>query len=228
MEKEQTSYILSPYYELPEVEDFIDKESIDTEVPTEILGLFSKESFLLYHNIKDRLYIINPTIRYFLSNFSTAITPNQFIHVISKEAGCAPKEVADSIERFANDMLKRKILIPSSKLEEISAFKDRMDNRVPMLADGTNFHGYTIVDELAIRGKLELYIAQSPKTNRECVIKALYLPKELNDKRRKKTTKEFYQEFQPDDPSFHNASNSSLNPLLHDQIWQIPVKAIHP
>jgi len=195
MNQEQETFILSPFYELPHTEDLIAFDAV-SEASNDIDALRSEDLFILRQVIKDRLYLINPTIRYFLSLFEQPVTPNFVIDTVAETANCTPKEIAPVIENFARDMLKRQILIPTVKREEMLNFKEKMDEKEPMMQAGKPFHGYTICGELAMRGKIELYTAERKSDGMPCVIKALFLPEELSPRKRSNVTREFFQEFQ--------------------------------
>jgi len=186
-------FILSPLYQLPSVSDMENMK--DLESHDELKGLVTGQSYILHETVKDKVYIINHTIHYFLTVFSEKRTVREAAEIVAQEANCTPEDLKDVFTDFGTKMLKKGILIPFDKYDEVLSFKNNSEDLPRVLTIGQKINGYTITSELSIRKATELYVADRPEGLGECVIKVVRYTPAWSDKKRKSVFKEFCQEF---------------------------------
>lgn len=198
-----SNYRLSPLYVMPAIEtDEAHKKTL--EAHAELEGLASGKSYILHQVVKDKIYIINHTIHYFLSLFMEDRSIDEVIGLVAKEANCTPNDVDEIIRNFVKKMKRKGVLISLEEYEKTLKFKDSDQKRVNMLVVGQNVHGYVVKEELSIRKGAELYIADRPDGRGTCVIKIMRVFSGWTAKKKKEATKSFFQEFKLlDDLSGH-------------------------
>lgn len=132
-------------------------------------------------------FIINPTIKTFLSLFNqeNGLTKKESIKKMAVAAGCEIDEITPIVKQFFKKMKNEGIIIPKEVVEELP------EAEVPVFEAGDYISDLKILTRIHRHKASEVYIAEKIRTGEKMVVKALRCPyKEDKDER-----KAFVQEF---------------------------------
>ncbi len=195
-------YILSPFYELPsfeEVYNIEEGEETSFHASPDYIKLRDKELYLLKELSRDKLFFINPTTFFFLNAFLEATTLETVILKFAKEANCTPNEIAEYLENFLRQMLRRDIVVMKERhevLDETAQMIMQEEEPIPNFSIGTNIGEYIVEQVLSIREKSQLYLMKKEQdADPEYVLKATFLHPDMPEEVKQKIKLDFKKEF---------------------------------
>ena len=158
-------YKISPYVQIQPIE-----QSGIENIPAGILH----DHYALYHEAKNRDYLINGTIKFFLDKFIIPHTIDEVISSIKNELNTDSNEVENICNEFFEFLLSRRILVnEGANLVTIS--------KEVYFKDGDKVNGLIVHSLLSCRNLLELYKAYDPESGIFSVMKVLTRTKARND-----------------------------------------------
>ncbi len=80
---------------------------------------FHADHFVLYHEIKKREFLINPSIKYFLDKFTTPHPLSEVINSVKQELNTDSHEVEKVCNEFFDFLLTKKIIVEEGVIEKI-------------------------------------------------------------------------------------------------------------
>lgn len=154
-----------------------------------------EEAFLLANERLDAVFVVNPTIKKFLQEFSEkSRLLSDVLTAWAKEIDCQITDVESTIQQFFNDMVGRGILVPQRVVAKILRLKQQQLTAALNVGDVLD-NDFEILDPLSIKGFSHVFLAKNIKTEDKVVLKVLSLPNDVNKNNKVYETKRFRQEF---------------------------------
>ena len=131
-------------------------------------------NFVLQNKIKDKEYIINSTIKYFIDKFLVPNTLDDIFKVIETEVKDNSNELKETCFSFFNFLVDRNIIVPEDAIEKIISSKafykvgDQVDN-------------FTIEKILSESSYLDVYLVRDLNDGTNKVIKLINKTKIINE-----------------------------------------------
>lgn len=122
--------------------------------------------FIMCDGLRDKAFVINETIKYFMDKFSYPKTIIEVLKEITSDVGSDIKEIEKGCFEFFKFLYQRRILVPENQVEVIAS-KEVFYNV------GDYIDNLCIVEILGNKRFIDLYIAINEVNNRTCVIKLL-------------------------------------------------------
>ncbi len=130
--------------------------------------------YILNHKAKDREYLINPTIKYYLDKFASPKSQKAVLNEIQLELQNDNKELTKKCSSFFRFLCNRNILVPD-KTETKPA------SRETLYKEGDILKGMEILKVISKSKYLDVYLAQDKKNGVQYVVKLLNKNKTLNN-----------------------------------------------
>jgi serine/threonine-protein kinase len=128
---------------------------------------FSEGYFILYDEDRDKEFLINSTIKYYLDKFSpTPATQEEVLQQVKSDLKTDNGDLEKICSDFFGFLVKKKILVPE-ELEE------QADIQQILLKAGDILDNYIIDDVIADKHNLDIYLATNNATDDKAVIKLL-------------------------------------------------------
>ncbi len=140
------------------------------DIPPEYIA----EYFVLYHQLKHRDYLINPTIKFFLDKFESPRTITAVIEEVKNELQSNDAGIENVCMDFFNFLVSRKIIVDENEVKKIV-----VDEKVFNIGDHTSC--FVIVEMIASRKDVELYRVVTKDTEEQSVLKVLNRKKTKNE-----------------------------------------------
>ncbi len=148
----------------------INSVEIDDEIPTE----FRTGYYILTDEKRNKDFLINGTIKFFLDRFSEPKTEAEVLKELEAETHTVNNEMEEACSKFFKYLCKKKILVPENK-EETSS------NKNPLYKPGDCFSNFNILEVISNKPVLDIYKAYDKISGDTCVIKLLNRDKISND-----------------------------------------------
>ena len=139
-------------------------------IPSEYVS----DHFVLYHQLKHRDYLINPTIKFFLDKFESPQTITAIIDEIKNELKSNDGGIEKACMDFFDFLVARKIIVDENEVKKIV-----VDETVFNIGDHTSC--FVIVEMIASRKDVELYKVVTKNTEEQSVLKVLNRKKTKNE-----------------------------------------------
>jgi eukaryotic-like serine/threonine-protein kinase len=148
----------------------IDKDELDG-LPEKYLH----DYYVLYDEIKDREYLINPTIKYFLDKFDLPKTEREILVEVQADIKSNSSELEKTCSQFFKFLSKKKIIVPEDFVEP-----DPVED--PLFKEGEFIGDYEILEVLSIRQYVDIYLVKDQRTESTLVVKLLDRNKTIGDR----------------------------------------------
>ena len=132
------------------------------------------DHYVLYHQLKHRDYLINPTIKFFLDKFESPKTIIDVIEDIKNELKSNDAGIEKVCMDFFDFLVSRKIIVDENEVKKIV-----VDETVFNMGDHTSC--FVIVEMIASRKDVELYKVVTKDTKEQSVLKVLNRKKTKNE-----------------------------------------------
>jgi serine/threonine-protein kinase len=140
----------------------------------DIPAIYQQDYFVLYNKVRDKEYLVNSTIKYFIDKFSTPKALAQVIFEIEKEVKGERAEIEETCSSFFHYLCKRRILVPEEQDESFGL-------REPFYAVRDVIGTYTIIELLANKRYMDVYSVVNNSDGSTCVLKLLNKEKTKDD-----------------------------------------------
>lgn len=127
---------------------------------------YREDYFVLYNKIRDKEYLINPTIKYFIDKFSTPKSEAHVIHDVCADVKENRHDIEETCSSFFHFLCRKKILVPE-ELDETFALRETLYKPGDVIDD------YTILEVLANKKYIDVYSATDNISGKKCVLKLL-------------------------------------------------------
>lgn len=134
----------------------------DVDVPLK----YHKDYYILTDPIKDREYLINQTIKYFIDKFSSPKTLAEAIQEIAREIHCDKKKIRKQCADFFRFLCQRKMIVPESEAA-------RPERNLPLFKAGDCIGDLYISEVISSKRSVDVYRAVHKTTHTPFVIKLL-------------------------------------------------------
>ncbi|WP_018612570.1 serine/threonine protein kinase [Segetibacter koreensis] len=152
--------------ESDEAEQQEEEEYSANDDEEEIPNKYLQGHYILYDEMRDREYLINDTIKYFIDKFSFPKTKAEVLQEIQADIKNDSAEVEQACSPFFDFLCKRKVLVPEDYEEAILV-------DTSLYNEGESVGNFTILKVISNRRFIEIYLARDRGTNNEFVIKLL-------------------------------------------------------
>lgn len=125
-----------------------------------------KDSFVLCDASRNKEYLINDTIKYFLDKFYTPRTKNEVFEEIARELEASADQINKYCNNFFRFLCKRRLLIGEDQ-------PDESYQRSYFLKEGDRFGNLTIIHQISNKRHIDVYLASLPGTPQPFIIKLL-------------------------------------------------------
>lgn len=183
-------FVLSPLCRFIAVEE-ITVDQLDDF--TDLQKIKNKELFLLYNALDNRTLVVNPSIHSFLTAFQQPTNLKTVTEQYAEQFQCHPTEIVDKLADFLEDMLDNDLIVEVDGVEELQAEYERLET--PTLTIGQLFEGYEIIESIAIKRSVEIYLAKEKDAEKKVIIKLLRIDESLDEEDIEWDKQEFEQEF---------------------------------
>ncbi|HEX8332313.1 MAG TPA: serine/threonine-protein kinase [Segetibacter sp.] len=146
---------------------FISISEVDRENVENLPDKFASGYFLLYNEERDKEYLINSTIKYYIDKFTpTPATQEEVLQLVKNDLNTDSADVEKICVDFFKFLVKKKILIPEDQVEQAVLEET-------LFKQGDTINNYIIDDVIADKNNLDIYLATDTTTNDKVVIKLL-------------------------------------------------------
>ena len=159
-------------------------ESEEFEVPLQ----YKNDHYILYDQRRDKDFLINSTVKYYLDKFSFPKTQAEVLQEIAEDVQGKTTQLEEACATFFNFLCKKNILIPENTVETENIAE-------PVYKEGDNIDEGTIVEVLSERDYVDIYRAVNTSTGFAYVIKSLNSNKTNNQQRYQKELVELEREY---------------------------------
>ncbi|MDQ4141403.1 MAG: serine/threonine protein kinase [Bacteroidota bacterium] len=135
--------------------------------------------YILSDQSKDRDFLINETVKYFIEKFSVPKTQANVLQEVAEDVQSDVKKIEKQCTAFLKFLCKRKIVVPENWEEPIISNE-------PLFKIGDCINEWCLNEVIASKKYIEIYLATHKTSNQECVIKLLNKNKIAN--------KEYYED----------------------------------
>jgi len=189
----EKTYLLSPLYSLPDknLADSLIGDHLDKEVQQ----FSNRELFFLSNDKKNKLFIINSTIKHFLSFFNSPGTLESAINAFARQIQCKPDEIAQTMASFLKDMTRRGVIVDMETAERINHIEDAEDKDELLFEVGEVIEEFKIEQVISKRRLVQLFLASHCQTGQKVVIKVAKINSRVEDEHLPHIKKDFGQEF---------------------------------
>ncbi|MBD0296173.1 MAG: serine/threonine protein kinase [Flavisolibacter sp.] len=122
--------------------------------------------YVLYDGRRDKEFLINETVKYFIDKFSFAKTPAEVLKEVENDVQSSSREVEETCLHFFKFLSKKKILVPENE-EEAVVSED------PLFKEGDYIGHLRISEILSSRRYTDVYLAVDETDQSVYVIKLL-------------------------------------------------------
>lgn len=190
-------FVISPIYSLPTPEEIFDLKTQGYDESEDLIKLKDGALFILLNKLSNKLFLINPTIYFFLKSFREPTTLENVSHLFAKEANCSVDQIAEAMNSFMHRMQKRNVLI---KEEEAAKFdparlEEKPKESYAKFVAGQKFKEYTVHSLLSIRKESQLYLLED-ENKQIWVLKITFLHPDIPPKFRNEIKTKFSKEFE--------------------------------
>src|SRR5215213_669523 len=130
-----------------------DEEEEEKDIP----AIYLQGHYILYDENRNKEYLINDTIKYFIDKFSSPKTKAEVVKEIEAEVKSNNKTIEETCSHFFEFLCKKKILVPEN-YEEPALVENSL------FEEGDSIDGLTILKVISNRRYTEIYLAYD-KTN---------------------------------------------------------------
>lgn len=202
------NYVLSPHFVIKPPTHTTTNQNTATN---------TSDNFELIHQTKDRIYLINPTVKAFLEAFQEQNNLPAVVEQFANAAACQTAQIEPILQQFFKEMRARGVLVNSDTAIIDPKIKTAQFEIGQLLGD------YQLLKSLRSGEKEAVYIAQKLDENKETekvqkvVLKVLNLPEHWAEEKKQWCRHEFYQEFHflqklHDHPNIYNLLDFVDNP----------------
>jgi len=188
-------YQLSPLYEFPNIEEFIDSDMELKGEEKEKIELLKNKKMFLMTNQRGHTFLINPTIYTFLKCFEEANSIEQVLNTFLGNLDQTSDAVEPIIMDFFKKMRKRNVLVKKEMAARILEKKDSEIFNYKTFESGAYIGKYKVKKLLATHGPSQVYICEHPTELIEVVVKMIFYPAEIPANIKKRSIEKFEQEF---------------------------------
>lgn len=135
---------------------------------------FQQDYFILYNQVRDKEYLINPTIKYFIDKFSTPKSETQVVYEVCADVKENRNDIEETCSSFFHFLCQKKILVPED-------FDEVFSLRVSLYKPGDVIDDYIILEALANKKYLDVYLVIDRRTESKRVLKLLNKTKASNE-----------------------------------------------
>lgn len=140
-----------------------------------IPSLYHKGYYILNNKNKNKEFLINETIKFYLDKYSPPQSPSQVLKLIESELQYNSTDLEEKCSKFFDYLCDRKILIPKDHNETIIS-------AVPLFNPGDHIGEFAITNILSESQYLDIYQASDKTGNKNYVIKLLNRIKAFDNK----------------------------------------------
>jgi serine/threonine protein kinase len=127
---------------------------------------YREQHYVLCDALRNRDFLINETVKYFLDKFSIPRTKTTVIKEIAAECNSGVREIKKACAVFFNFLVDRRVIVTEDE-KEVST------KRVPLLKEGDQFQDFTIMNILSNKHYVDVYLAKHRIEDQAYVIKLL-------------------------------------------------------
>jgi eukaryotic-like serine/threonine-protein kinase len=153
----------------------ISVSNIDFEDLANLPERYHQDYYLLYDEVKDREFLINATIKYFLDKFSTPKTELEIVREVQADLNNSSVDVEKTCSEFFKFLSKKKIIVPENYVEP-ELVED------PLFTEGELIGDYEVLEVLSVRQVVDIYLAKDKATEETLVVKLLDRKKAFEEK----------------------------------------------
>jgi serine/threonine protein kinase len=125
-----------------------------------------KDSFVLIDATRNKEYLINETIKYFLDKFYAPRSKDEVFEEIASELESTAEQINKYCNNFFRFLCKRKLLVSENQPEESY-------QRTYFLKNGDKLGDLTIKEQVSNKRHIDIYIASIAGKSQPCIIKLL-------------------------------------------------------
>lgn len=130
--------------------------------------------YVLHNEVKNKYYLINPTIKFFLDKFLTPITLEQVVSDIQNDFTTNSQEIEKVCKDFFTFLKSKKILVTEDTEKILVENSD-------LFHSGDEVNGFIITELISSRKDVELYKARIQNQTEDYVLKVLNKNKMKNE-----------------------------------------------
>jgi eukaryotic-like serine/threonine-protein kinase len=153
----------------------INVAAIDSDDLANLPDRYHQNYYVLYDEVKDREFLINATIKYFLDKFSTAKTELEIVKEVQADLDSNSAEIEKTCSEFFKFLSKKKIIVPESFVEP-----DVVED--PLFTQGEMIGNYEVLEVLSVRQVVDIYLVRDKATEETLVVKLLDRKKAVEEK----------------------------------------------
>lgn len=128
---------------------------------------FQEDHFILFDQRRDKEFLINATVKYFIDKFSVPKPITEVVAEVAHDVQAEESAVAEMCSSFFKFLCDKKLLLPEDVDEPIFSAS------APLLKEGDEVNGATIVEVLSERDLIDIYRAVDKSSGFEYAIKML-------------------------------------------------------
>jgi serine/threonine protein kinase len=174
------TYKISKNIIITPIEDYF-----DGEVPEAYQNGF----YILGDQRREKDFLINDTIKYFIDKFSVPKTQAQVLAEIEAELQSNVSTLEDTVASFMKFLAKRKILLPEDEEEPVTEKKCLFKN-------GDTVDSYFVKEILSNKNNVDIYLVSMQQSEQEYVLKLLNSNKLGEKDHYKKGLKQLEKEYE--------------------------------
>jgi eukaryotic-like serine/threonine-protein kinase len=166
----------------------IELTAIDEYYEEGVPPTYKEGYYVLYEASRDKEYLLNGTIKYYIDKFSTPKSSDEVLQEVEQEVQASNGQLKDVCKKFFKFLLKRKILV--------SEFDDEIAvSLVPLFFEGDVLDGLTITDLISNKRHVDIYLATDQEKS-EVIIKLLNRNKFRNERSYKEEVVRLQREYE--------------------------------
>lgn len=131
--------------------------------------LLKKERFLLVHQVKERFFLINATIKKFLESFAPSASYEEVLRDFALEAACEKEQIKPAMNTFFEAMKTRQILVSESHKGKYDKEKITKES----LPVNSKIGEFIILEKLKTKSEVEIYLAKPIHNGKPVILKVL-------------------------------------------------------
>ena len=151
-----------------------DSDNDDAENDDNFPSQYNQGYYVLYDEERDREFLINDTIKYFIDKFSTPKSKAEVLEEIEVELKSDRAAIEEVCSRFFHFLCKRGVLVPEDHEERV-----KVDT--PLYKEGDGINELTISKVISNRRHVEIYLGVNGVSGHEYAIKLLNRNKTVDE-----------------------------------------------
>jgi eukaryotic-like serine/threonine-protein kinase len=169
------SFLLKDLFVKYRLSKNISVSNIDLEDLANLPERYHQDYYLLYDEVKDREFLINATIKYFLDKFSTSKTELEIVSEVQADLNSSSADMEKTCSEFFKFLSKKKIIVPENYVEP-ELVED------PLFTEGELIGNYEVLEVLSVRQVVDIYLVKDKATEETLVVKLLDRKKASEEK----------------------------------------------